>query len=231
VTSDPGFAAGAEPRIIVSARARSMRLRVDRRTGEVLLTVPRRTSRRHALEWVETHRAWVQKQLAAIAPRVRLLSGVRLSLFGEPHEIEWEARHQRVPSLEAGKIVIGGPPETLEARLMRWLRRAARDLLSAESAEFAAKADLRIVRISVGDPCSRWGSCSASGAIRYSWRLILAPSFVRRATIAHEVAHLAHMNHSREFHALVARLLGEDAKPARLWLRRHGAQLHCIGPV
>ena len=208
-----------------------MRLRIDRRTGEVLLTVPKRASRRHALEWAATHRAWVEKQLAAIEPRLRLLSGARLSLFGEPHEILWDERHRRVPNVEAGRIVIGGPPETLEGRLLRWLRREARDLLSSESAEFAAKAGLRIVRISVGDPCSRWGSCSASGTIRYSWRLILAPSFVRRATIAHEVAHLAHMNHSGEFHALVARLLGEDPKPARLWLRRHGAQLHRIGSV
>jgi predicted metal-dependent hydrolase len=162
---------------------------------------------------------------------VKLLPGARLSLFGEPHEIAWDARHPRVPTVEAGRIAIGGPPETLEVRLLRWLRREARGLLSAESAEFAAKAGLRIVRISVGDPRSRWGSCSASGAIRYSWRLILAPSFVRRATVAHEVAHLVHMNHGAEFHALVARLLGEDAKPARLWLRRHGAKLHRVGSV
>jgi predicted metal-dependent hydrolase len=231
VSSDRNFAAGTEFRIIVSARARAMRLRVDRRTGEVLLTVPKRASRRQALEWAATHRAWVERQLAAIEPRVKLLPGTRLSLFGEPHEIVWNESRPRVPAAEAGRILIGGSPETLEVRLSRWLRREARRLLSIESAEFAAKAGVRIVRISVGDPCSRWGSCSASGAIRYSWRLILAPSFVRRATVAHEVAHLVHMNHGAEFHFLVARLLGEDAKPARLWLRRNGATLHRIGPA
>ena len=77
---------------------------------------------------------------------------------------------------------------------------------------------------------SRWGSCSAAGAIRYSWRLILAPEFVRRATVAHEVAHLVHLNHGPDFHALVERLLGADPRPARAWLKREGAALHRIGP-
>ena len=76
---------------------------------------------------------------------------------------------------------------------------------------------------------SRWGSCASTGTIRYSWRLILAPAFVRRATVAHEVAHLVHMNHAPAFHALVAEILGSDPRPARAWLRREGAALHRFG--
>jgi predicted metal-dependent hydrolase len=83
--------------------------------------------------------------------------------------------------------------------------------------------------VSIGDPKGRWGSCASSGAIRYSWRLILTPGFVRRATVAHEVAHRVHMNHGARFHALVRQLYGEDPTPARAWLRRHGAQLHWYG--
>ena len=88
---------------------------------------------------------------------------------------------------------------------------------------------MRVERVGVGDPLSRWGSCSSSGAIRYSWRLILAPDFVRRATVAHEVAHRVHMNHGPAFHALVETLFEADPKPARLWLRREGARLHRFG--
>ena len=81
-------------------------------------------------------------------------------------------------------------------------------------------------RVGVGDPRSRWGSCASSGAIRYSWRLILAPPDVRRATVAHELAHLLHMDHSAAFHAAHARILGADPRPARAWLRANGAGLH-----
>jgi predicted metal-dependent hydrolase len=84
-------------------------------------------------------------------------------------------------------------------------------------------------RVSIGDPRARWGSCSASGDIRYSWRLILAPKEVREATVAHEVAHRLHMDHSPAFHAAVVKLLGRDPAPENRWLRAHGAALYWLG--
>ncbi len=206
-----------------------MRLRVDRRTGEVVLTIPNRASRRKALAWAEGHRAWIEARLAEVAPATPLVPGGELPLYGRPHRRDWSSERPRTPRLEGERLVVGGPPERLEARLLRWLRRHALDTLAAETAEFAAKAGVTVTRVGVGDPLSRWGSCSASGGIRYSWRLILAPEWVRRATVAHEVAHRVHMNHGADFHGLVERLLAADPKPARLWLRRNGPLLHRIG--
>jgi predicted metal-dependent hydrolase len=218
-----------EVKLSVSPTARAMRLRVDRRTGEVVLTIPRRASRRKALAWADGHRAWIEARLAEVAPALPLAPGTELPLYDRPHRIDWSPERPRTPRLEEGRLVVGGPKEGLEARLLRWLRRHALDRLAAETAEFAAGAGVEVSRIGIGDPLSRWGSCSATGGIRYSWRLILAPDWVRRATVAHEVAHRVHMNHGPDFHALVETLLGADPKPARLWLRRHGPSLHRIG--
>jgi hypothetical protein len=206
-----------------------MRLRVDHRTGTVLLTVPRRVSHKRALDWATGQRQWIEDALAAVAPTVAIGPGTTLPLEGEPHLVDWDPTRQRRIELRGARLVAGGPEEGLEARIMRWLKTRARDVLSEETAFYAARAGRKAARVSVGDPLSRWGSCSSSGAIRYSWRLILAPAFVRRATVAHEVAHLVHMNHAPAFHALVEEILGEDPRPARLWLRREGASLHRIG--
>lgn len=206
-----------------------MRLRVDRRTGEVVLTIPKRASRRQALAWADGHRAWIEARLAEVAPAVPLIAGASVPLYGRPHRIDWSPDRPRTPARDEGRLLVGGPAEGLEARLLRWFRRHALEILTAETIEFAAKAGVAVGRIGVGDPLSRWGSCSATGGIRYSWRLILTPDWVRRATVAHEVAHRVHMNHGAEFHRLVERLLGTDPKPARLWLRRHGLLLHRIG--
>jgi predicted metal-dependent hydrolase len=224
-----GFAAALK--LVVSPRARVMRLRVDRRSGAVVLTMPRRASRRKALEWAAGHRDWIEKQLAQLLPVAVLADGAELPLYGEPHAIRWDEAASRVPRLEAGTLVVGGPADNLEARILRWLRRHAAEILARETQEFAAKAGVGVSRVGIGDPLSRWGSCSSSGAIRYSWRLILAPDWVRRATVAHEVAHRVHMNHGPDFYALVERLLGADPRPARLWLRRHGASLHRIARI
>ena len=218
-----------ELKLKVSPTARALRLRVDRRTGDVVLTVPRRASERKARDWAAAHRDWIEAQLATIVPATRLVPGTELPFRGEPHRIDWQAERARLPVLRDGRIEVGGPQENLEARLLRWLKRQALDLLSRETAEFAAKAGVSVASVGVGDTLSRWGSCSASGGIRYCWRLILAPDWVRRATVAHEVAHRLHMNHSPAFHRAFERLLGADPAPARSWLRRNGPLLHRIG--
>ena len=231
MNSDLVFRGGettAALQLTVSPRARRLRLKVDPRTGAVLLTVPRRTSQRRALEWAAGHREWIEKQLARIVPPERLGPGALVPLYDRPHVVDWSAERSRIVRLEEGRILAGGPLEGLEGRILRWLKRHALDVLSRETAEYAAKAGVGVTRVTVGDPLSRWGSCSSSGGIRYSWRLILAPDHVRRATVAHEVAHRVHMHHGPEFHALVARLYGADPQPAREWLRRHGASLHRI---
>lgn len=92
----------------------------------------------------------------------------------------------------------------------------------------AARAALTCTGVSVGDPRGRWGSCTASGRIRYSWRIIMAPDFVRQALVAHEVAHLAHMNHGPDFYALVRDLCGDAHDRSRAWLKAKGPQLHAL---
>ncbi len=206
-----------------------MRLKVDSRTGAVTLTYPRRVSERKALQWAAKQREWIEAALANVPSETAIAPGAIIPVEGVSHRIEWEAGRPRTVRLEEGRLVMGGPVETLEARLLRWLKQRALTVLERETRDFAAKAGVAVTRVGIGDPSSRWGSCSSSGAIRYSWRLILAPDWVRRATVAHEVAHRVHMNHGPDFHALVDDLLGADAKPARTWLRREGASLHRIG--
>jgi predicted metal-dependent hydrolase len=232
VSSELKFEAAGGPggvKLVRSPTARRLRLRVDRRTGAVLLTIPRRYSERKALAWAAGHRDWIEKQLEAVAPPERLAPGTMIPLHGMPRLIDWSAERSRTVRVETDRLLVGGPEENLEARLLRWLKRHAAEVLAAETREYAAKAGVVCSRVAVGDPLSRWGSCSSAGAIRYSWRLILAPDWVRRATVAHEVAHLVHLNHGPAFHALVETLLGADPKPARSWLRTSGPLLHRFG--
>jgi predicted metal-dependent hydrolase len=112
---------------------------------------------------------------------------------------------------------------------MRFLRSHALEVLENDTRALADVHNITVSQVGVGDPKGRWGSCAASGDIRYSWRLILAPDEVRRATVAHEVAHRVHMNHSRAFHDVVAKLHGGNPSAARRWLRAHGTALHWFG--
>lgn len=222
---------GAAVELRPSSRAKRLRLKVDPRTRCVVLVVPRRLSVRRAWAWAEGHGDWIAQKLAELPPPTPVEAGALIPYRGEPHELAWSPESPRRVRVEGGRILIGGPAEGLNGRLLRWLRGQALALLREETADYAAKAGVMATKVGVGDPVSRWGSCSSRGAIRYSWRLILAPDFVRRATVAHEVAHLVHLNHGPDFHALAEKLFEADPRPARDWLRRNGASLHAIGRV
>lgn len=226
------FSAGARRRpltIVRRSRARTMRLAVDPADGTVRLTLPPRMPVGAAIQWAESKRDWIESQLSNIPEPQPIEPGMSFMLAGEQVSLEWQAGAPRRIERIGGTLRLGGALESVEPRLIRYLRKAALELLRLESHEIAARESISLGTISVGDPARRWGSCTPEGNLRYSWRLILAPSDVRRATVAHEVAHRLHMDHSPAFHAAVDRLLGTDARPARRWLKRNGAQLHAFG--
>lgn len=206
-----------------------MKLSLDPVTGRARLTLPRRAPLKPALAWAESKAAWLAEQRGRLPEARPFVSGARLPVADEALTIVLSPGKQRTVLRVGDTLSVEGPSETVARRVDTWLRRAALDLLSRETAEFAGRAGVTVTQVAVGDPRGRWGSCAGSGVIRYSWRLLLAPGWVRRATVAHEVAHRIHMNHGPAFHALVAALLGTDPTPARSWLRTHGAGLHWFG--
>jgi predicted metal-dependent hydrolase len=226
--AEPLRIGGAPVAVVRSARARTMRLSLDRKTGGVRLTLPKRAALAGAIAWAETKQGWIAAQLASVAS-TPVVPGMALDVAGQSLTLDWNPAWPRAPRIVGETLQVGGPQEQLSARLIRWLKAEARSLLTRESHDYAALCGVTVTQVGIGDPVSRWGSCSASGAIRYSWRLILAPAHVRRATVAHEVAHRVHMNHGREFHALVAEIYEGEASAARRWLRTHGQTLHGFG--
>lgn len=232
MTSDLMFSGGGrdQPLVIIRRRgAKGMRLSIDPRDASVRLSLPFRAPLRPALAWAADKRPWIEAQLAKMPHAVPIVPGMTLNVAGEAVVVDWSALHPRLPVLRSGVLRVGGPIEQMPARVLRFLKRHALDTLTEETLALAAAHGIAVSKISIGDPKSRWGSCASSGDIRYSWRLILAPADVRRATVAHEVAHRVHMNHSREFHDLAAKLYGGDPRPAHRWLRDNGTALHWIG--
>ena len=213
-------------RLVPHARARRYRLVFDGARGELRLTLPRRASAARALAWASAQQPWIAQQVDKAVLPVRVAPGAALPLFGVPRRIDWSPAAPRAVRVAPEAFHVGGPAETVGRRLERWLKGEALALMERESRAIAAAAGLRIGRVGVGDPRSRWGSCTADGDLRYSWRLVMAPDHVRRATVAHEVAHLRHMDHGPAFHALVDVLHDGDVAAARAWLRREGRGLH-----
>ncbi|MEZ5913343.1 MAG: SprT family zinc-dependent metalloprotease [Paracoccaceae bacterium] len=206
-----------------SSRARRFSLRVSGTDGRVTLTIPARAREAEALAFAKSQDAWLRKAIGS-RPEARLAEhGVALPFLGRAVTIV--PGTGRAVRCEGDQLLVPGDPARVPRRVMAFLREAARERLVAASDRHAAALGRPYSTISLRDPRSRWGSCSAAGGLMYSWRLVMAPEAVLDYVAAHEVAHLAEMNHSPRFWAVVARLCPDYAAP-RAWLRREGAGLH-----
>jgi predicted metal-dependent hydrolase len=209
--------------------ARRLRLRFDEASGTLKLTCPVRTSRRNALAWALDQRQWIDAQLAKHLPAEPFAPGATIPIEGREVLIVWSEDGPRAPRLAGGELLCGGPEAGIVRRIESFLKAHALTIMSREVAEFAERAGVMATAVRVGDAGTRWGSCSSSGRIRLSWRLILAPPQARRYVVAHEVAHLKHLNHGPQFKALEAKLFGAGLSEAKASLRRVGPRLRRIG--
>lgn len=219
-------------RLVRHVRARRLTLRADPAHGEVRLTLPRRAALATAAIMLAAQHRWLAEQVARWPAATPFAPGASIPFDGGTLIIDWSAAHPRGVSRAGDRLVVGGLLETLPGRLTRWLKAQALADLAPATQALAGTLGRPVARIAIRDAAGRWGSCAVrpSGAtINYSWRLILAPAWVRHAVVAHEAAHLVHADHGREFWALAAELQGDDPRASRRWLREHGAALHWVG--
>jgi hypothetical protein len=212
-----------------NARARRISIRVDTANDSIVLTLPTRGSLREGLRFMAEKSTWIERRVADLPPRVPFEAGAVVPVHGRDRVVRHGPVHGRVVELTAEVVRVPGPPIRLPDRLEGWLREEARRAVGRLARDMAARIHRPIRRISVRDTRSRWGSCSANGNLSFCWRLVLAPPSVLRYVVAHEVAHLAEMNHGPRFWRLVRFLAGEDIDTPQEWLRRHGPALHRYG--
>ncbi len=211
-----------------SARARRVSLRIDPREGSVIVTLPPRAAQAAGRALLLDHAAWVADRLARLPSAIVLQDGADIPLDGRLIRI----RH--VPSglatrVSGHELLVSGRAEFLPRRIIDFMRAEARRRLTAAALEKAALlGGARVRRVVVKDTRTRWGSCTAEGTLMFCWRLVMAPTVVQDYVVAHEVAHLRHMDHSPRFWALVATLTPHRAEAMR-WLDRGGAGLMRIG--
>jgi predicted metal-dependent hydrolase len=214
-------------------QARRYTLRIHSVTREVVLTMPPRGSLKQANEFAQKHGAWIAARLERLPQAVPFTHDTVLPLRGVDHRIAHRRQQRGTVWIETGDdgmctLCVAGQAPHIPRRVRDFLKREAKRDLEAASGRAADALGVKIKRVSIRDQSSRWGSCSTTGVLSYSWRLILAPPFVLDYLAAHEVAHLIEMNHSRAFWRLVESICPHMTR-AKTWLDAHGGELHRYG--
>ncbi len=216
--------------------AQRMTLRVSRTRRAVFVTLPMQCDLEQAGQFLSRHIDWVNARLGSLPEPIPFTDGATIPLRGIPHTISFlghTQRGRRVVSIEetprGRTLVVSGDPEHAPRRLADWLVAQARKDLDDRVLFHAHQLGLKPRGITIRDQVSRWGSCSTTGMLSFSWRLILAPPLILDYVAAHEVAHLAEMNHGPRFWALVKCAMPQ-MEEAKRWLQIYGMDLHRFGP-
>ncbi|MFM6950549.1 MAG: M48 family metallopeptidase [Novosphingobium sp.] len=209
-----------------NAGARRMTMRLAPDGSEVRITLPRWGRSAEALEFARSKADWLAVQLAKVPQAPMLQDGIALPYRGRPLALHHAEAAPRKVRLGEDAIHVGGPADSLQRRLQRWLEGEALRLLSEDLAYYCLRDGRRAPPLALSRAQRRWGSCATDGTIRINWRLILAPDAIRRSVVAHEVAHLTHFDHSPAFHAHLGQLFEGDIEAANRWLKREGRSLY-----
>jgi hypothetical protein len=228
--------AGAPVTLRVNRRARRVSLRLDRTRREIVATAPSLRRLAEAAAFARERAHWIAERMAELPAAQPIAPGMTLSVFGEPVLLErgsGRARWHPAADGAPARIAAMGEGEGYARAVVLVLKRRAEAVLGERTATYAAMLGAPQPKVTIADAKARWGSCrpgvrGGPPAIRYSWRLALAPYAVADYVAAHECAHLLELNHGPRFWAHVKALVG-DHRPHREWLRSEGARLHAFG--
>jgi predicted metal-dependent hydrolase len=207
----------------VRRRRRTLGITVD--ADGLKVSAPLRAPWRDIEGFVREKERWILAKLDEWArvprpARLRGMTGERLPLFGDM--VELQMCHGPVKR-EGGRLLIPGIDS-----LVKWLKAAALEALRPRAAHFAALVGRPAPRVALSNARTQWGVCTEGGAIRLSWRLVHIEPALADYVIAHETAHLVHLDHSKRFWSLVARLY-PGWREARERLELAGAALPILG--
>jgi len=169
-------------------------------SDEVILTLPRFVSKTRGLEFLHSKEEWIQKKLSHMPKPLSLENGEVINYLGYPYTIKL---------CEKDRAFIDGeflylPKEDRQNEYEKFLKKKAKEIFLPIVKSWAKKVDKEIKRVSIKKMKTRWGSCNTQKAyINLNLHLIHKPIGVIEYVVLHELAHLTHPNHSKEFHRYV----------------------------
>lgn len=207
-----------------SVRARRLSLRIAAHEQKLVVTLPPGCNPAQALAFVKTNHAWISERLQRLEKTPSFSANNTIPIEGKPYLITHAPEQLGGAWLENNRLMVSGDLAFLNRRVADFLRTHATTVLKREVQEMAENTHLYPSEVAIRDTSSRWGSCSTSGRIMLSWRVIMAPDPVRHYLIAHELSHLQHMNHGPLFWQQVSRITPHRHQ-AEAWLRQQGLLL------
>ena len=206
-----------------SRRARRLTLRVSSVDGKAKVTAPSFVSEAQIQAFIEKNEDWLREKLGAVPTMIDVTIGTRIPVEGQEYVLSNHSK--RGVSLTNELLLVPERVSLPNRSVLAYLKEMCRDRVTYWADLYTKKRGTQYTKLTLRDTRSRWGSCTDRGGLMFSWRLIMAPPAILQYVVAHEVAHLEEMNHSKAFWSITKDLYGGYSDETD-WLRKNGASLH-----
>lgn len=216
--------------IVENPRAKRLTLRIQPGDRGLRVTVPLGMAQAEIDRFLARNETWLEQKIAAMPDRPQVRPGIKLPIRGVNHTVVHQPGRGVTATRQGNggpELIVYGNAEHLPRRAADFLKKQAKAEIEPLVARHAGTIGKPAKSVRYKDTVSRWGSCSSAGNLSFSWRIAMAPPAVINYLVAHEVAHLRHMDHSRDFWALCEELC-PDTKRCKTWLKRNGGKLQSI---
>ena len=205
-----------------NSNSRRITLRISALDGKITITGPNYIDFAEFKKFAERKKSWLKSKRKSFKPPIFISEGIEIPIEGIDTKISFsDVQEPR----KVGSILFVSKDKPVSTQVKKFLKEIGRIHLDFMCKEFAERLGSNVRKITLRDTRSRWGSCSNDANLMFSWRLVMAPEDVLAYVAAHEVAHLKHMNHSKDFWETVEYLFG-PYKRERSWLKQNGPSLH-----
>lgn len=213
---------------LIRSKRRTIALIVEL-DGTFTVRAPLRVPQAEIDSFIQQKANWLvrtQEKMKSAQPAVKkqYADGESFLFLGSLFDLKLVERQKPVLQFNDGFTLSQSARERGEAYFVRWYKERAFEVISGLVREYSQKHGFTPSQVKISSARTRWGSCSSTGKLNFTWRLVMAPLEVVDYVVAHELAHLRVKNHSRKFWKLVETIC-PDYKRHRKWLKENGEKL------
>ena len=199
--------------------------------GKLLIKTPYYISQHQINQFIEKNQKWIDKQKLKIArqkqenPEKKLQNGEIIHYLGKKYTIITLENIQKPMFNFPCLFIPNDHLENKKKKLTQFLKIRAKDIFTDRLDQWAEAMNLSYKSLKLSSAKTRWGSCSSKKNINLNWKLIFAPMNIIDSVVIHELAHLKHMNHSKDFWEWVRQFDPNEKKHTK-WLKENGFLLN-----
>ncbi len=210
---------------LIKSNRKSVSIEIDD-NGEVLVKAPHFLHNSSILQFIKDKEQWLHSRISTITKgkdSFPIIYGSMVPYLGKKLSLT-VGSHKKGILRDGNSLKLPINCNDIKSELKKWFKDMARAKLTKLATGYARSLKVKINKVYIKEQKTRWGSCSGKNNLNFNWKIILTKPHLIEYLVIHEVCHLVHMNHSKEFWNLVS-IFDRDHKEHRKELEEAGYYL------